>query len=222
VSRQTIDLIRAFPSTVELQAREAVRILSGRTIGPSDLFGVLVCGEPVEIPYRIANVIPDSADCLALPPVGRLILDCLYTRHHDGFERQRRLERVIGSAEPWVVPFVVQLIGEYVIEILDAIRENLGGLAASDPRRRPYAEFVAGNPDYVDLTAQRVTSYWDRYYRWRFPRTQERLSPNVSDYPGFQLIGLLRSLTVVPASTSGSARGFTAAPHRRNRPHLKR
>lgn len=49
----------------------------------------------------------------------------------------QRLERVIGVVEPWVAPFVVRLIGEYVDEIVLAIqrlllsRLNTGSVADS-------------------------------------------------------------------------------------------
>jgi hypothetical protein len=49
------------------------------------------------------------------------MLLCLGTRHHDGFVRQecvsRLLERHHGWAIPcWAIPYIVQLLGEYVME----------------------------------------------------------------------------------------------------------
>lgn len=41
------------------------------------------------------------------------------------------------------------------------------------------ASFVAANPDYWQLTKQRVTSYWNVYYRRSLKR---------SDYIGFKLV----------------------------------
>jgi len=44
--------------------------------------------------------------------------------------------------------------------------------------------FVAANPAFVDLTSSRVVSYWNCYYRERYPQ--------LGDYPGAQLISSLK------------------------------
>lgn len=46
---------------------------------------------------------------------------CLLSRHHDGHLRQRQIERLAGVSQSWVVLFLVQLCGEYVVEILQEI-----------------------------------------------------------------------------------------------------
>jgi len=60
-----------------------------------------------------------------------------------------------------VVPFVVQLLGEYVAEIAEVIEAHLGGLS-----RHLYAEFFRENPSFVALTQTRAMSYWNCYYRF--------------------------------------------------------
>ena len=123
-------------------------------------------------------------------PVGRPTLErdvyaCLYTRHHNGYVRQRHLRSIVGISHPWVVPFVVQLIGEYVLEIVADIREGLSDLdVPGSSQRAQYAVFVAANPGFLDLTSSRVVSYWNCYYRFEYPQ--------LSEYPGFQLISSLR------------------------------
>ena len=116
-----------------------------------------------------------------MPPVHNSIVDCLYTRHHDVRVRQRRLERILGLAEPWVAPFVVQLIGEYVLEILLVIRRRLLP-ALTDPASAlagVYGQFAAENATFVARTSARVVSYWDCNYRHRYP--------TFADYPGHAL-----------------------------------
>lgn len=137
---------------------------------------ITVNGEPVDIPYRIYNPVPPSD----LAPGGSQVavaIDCLYTRHHDGFVRQKSLQQVIASDQTWTIPFVVQLLGEYVIEICEDIRRY----AETDLPRRPemvrgLKSFAADNPDFIVLTQQRATSYWDAYYR--------RLHLHRDTYPG--------------------------------------
>ncbi|MGW7050030.1 hypothetical protein ACWGDT_46840 [Streptomyces avermitilis] len=57
----------------------------------------------------------------SLTVVQQAILHCLYSRHCDGLVRRRHREQIAGSDEPWVVPFVVQSAGEYVLEIMGSI-----------------------------------------------------------------------------------------------------
>jgi hypothetical protein len=119
----------------------------------------------VEIPYRIYNELPVTD----LAPEGSQVavaIDCLYTRHHDGYVRQRALRRLLTSEDLWTVPFVLQLLGEYVIEIC----EDIDRFAHGDLLRRPamirgFHSFAENNHDFITLTRQRATSYWECYYR---------------------------------------------------------
>jgi hypothetical protein len=61
--------------------------------------------------------------------------------------------------EPWVAPYLVQLLGEYVVEITRAIVESQG------VAKRHFAAFAGENPAFVALTRTRVISYWNAYQR---------------------------------------------------------
>ena len=109
---------------------------------------------------------------------------------------------MIESPLPWVVPYVVALIGEYVIEILVTIQDRLDLVAPDSPDRRRYGRFVIENPEFFERVTRRVTSYWNCYYRFDFPVARPR-DGRFATYPGFQLIDELRiaaadSLTGVP------------------------
>ncbi len=65
---------------------------------------------------------------MRLSSLQKELVDCLLTRHHNGYDRQSHLERIINSPNIWIPPFVVQLVGEYVIEILQIIDNNLRSL----------------------------------------------------------------------------------------------
>src|SRR6266566_3784631 len=106
--------------------------------------------------------------------------DCLFTRHHDGLVRQTHLARIIRSRNAWIPCFVVPLVGEYVVEILRVVHENLTHLETSI-----YADFLGSNPEFLNLTEQRVVSYWDCYYR----------SIKKNEYPGFLILDFLKSIT---------------------------
>jgi hypothetical protein len=181
------ELANAFPTVVR---KEALGMLARFPELPeraySDAFSVRVAGETVTIPVSVYND-PASIETLQLSGLQKELADCLLTRHHNGVVRQNYLERIICSENVWITPFVVQLIGEYVIEILNVIDSNLGNLNPS-----VYAQFVATNPEFMALTEQRVISYWNENYRrpvWGVEKFYER-----DEYVGFRLVRLLKSL----------------------------
>lgn len=55
----------------------------------------------------------------------------------------------------------MQLIGEYVIEILEIIYQNINHLNTS-----VYKKFLEQNPVFYKITRQRVQTYWNCYYRF--------------------------------------------------------
>ena len=136
-------------------------------------FIVRVQSERLSAPYRVyyeparlrATIQSSSKEVRALAL-------CLGTRHWDGFVREECIRQLVGEDHPWVVPFAVQLIGEYVLEIIQVVAAGLGRVNAV-----AYGEFVHENPDFMATTRRRVTSYWNCYYRSRFPEREA--------YPGF-------------------------------------
>jgi len=173
----------AFPAALNEAVSAAAALMPAAAHEPSESFAVQVGGERVEIPYRIYNPEPPLEVAYE---THRTVLACLSTRHHDGRVRQRHLGWILPQPQTWVVPFVVQLVGEYVVEIVLDIQTGLAELdVEGSPERRRYGAFVADNPAFVELTAQRVASYWDCYYRYRYPRR--------ADYPGFTLLSSLRA-----------------------------
>ncbi|WP_244140477.1 hypothetical protein [Burkholderia sp. BCC1047] len=139
---------------------------------------VIVRGESLNIPYRIHHDCDDTLFA-RLNEVQAAIYACVLTRHLDGHVRQRHIERLVTSSEPWIAPFVVHLSGEYVIEILATIEANLPFMDQS-----VYGAFFRDNPAFLSRTHDRMISYWDCYYRWRYKRTL--------DYVGFRIFERFR------------------------------
>jgi hypothetical protein len=174
----------AFPKSVAERVAAASAEIPASDLDPAGDFVVSVEGELLRIPYRIYNAEP-STQAVRLNGESAHVLACLYTRHHDGHVRQRHLREIVELTQPWIAPYVVQLIGEYVVEILIDIRNRLTGLDTEGaPQRVQYGAFVAENPEYMDLIAQRMISYWNCYYRHEYPK--------LSDYPGHQLVLALK------------------------------
>jgi hypothetical protein len=175
-------LIGAFPPSLAGQAGPLAdaMVLDGATLSPHS-FQVIVRPHTIAVPERLYF----EQDGLALARGGPAavsapvqystgdLASCLLTRHHIGYVRQHALNQVLLLREPWAVPFIVRLVGEYVIEIIEQIDEAFGGLSVEG-----LGAFVADNPAFIQLTRARVVSYWDCYYR-TVPR---------EDYVGFRLM----------------------------------
>ncbi|KQV48479.1 hypothetical protein ASC95_21355 [Pelomonas sp. Root1217] len=91
----------------------------------------------------------------------------LGTRHWDGYVREECVRQLFAVDRPWIVPFVVELIGEYVVEIVEVIAAAFPKMNAAQ-----FADFAMQNPKFMATTRRRATSYWDCYYRSCFPTLQ--------------------------------------------------
>jgi len=107
--------------------------------------------------------------------IQQTILACILTRHHNGYIRERYTKTILSSSEYWVMPFIIQLLGEYIVEILDLLLANFEHIHHLHIRR-----FIQENTTFWAKTKQRIDSYWDCYYKYDFPFR--------ADYSGFKLI----------------------------------
>ncbi len=166
----------AFPRYLEADVSAIFRILPApiHETSSDDIGLINVGADAVSIPARVYFSEPAAADMEVLSERQRLITRCLLSRHHDGHVRERMVKHVLGYDETWTVPFVVQLVGEYVLEIIRRIEDGL-----RPEHQEPYGAFLRDNADFWARTRQRVVSYWNCYYRHEFP---DRL-----DYPGMRL-----------------------------------
>jgi hypothetical protein len=182
-------LVAAFPTRLAGDVQSVLAAMPEARLAPMMPFEVEVQGETVAIPSRIHNEEPGADLERPLSGTQQVILHCLYSRHSDGRVRQRHLEQIVASGEPWVVPFVVQLAGEYVLEILEEISRGLPGLAVpGSAQRLLYGEFIARNPAFFEHTERRVVSYWSCYYRWKYGA--------FGTYPGCVLLEAFRAAVV--------------------------
>ncbi len=96
------------------------------------------------------------------------------------------VEKLLDSAvnEDWVIPYIVKLCDDYVVEIVEAIYERRANLPVALIR-----EFTGNNREFVQRCYQRMVSYWDCYYRHQVPRLQ--------DYVGYHLFQELLDVDIV-------------------------
>ncbi|MFI5527471.1 hypothetical protein ACIA8O_02835 [Kitasatospora sp. NPDC051853] len=178
-------LASAFPGELAAEAVGLIAVLPEARHRSDHTFTVLVGGEDLAIPDRIYRSELPSSEVVSLTERQRLMLHCLYTRHHDGRVRQRHLAPLLTATEPWVVPYTVQLTGEYVLEILTDLRDGYRELLVPGSRGSAvYGQFVVENPEFFARTERRLVSYWSAYHR--------RAYASFRGYPGGTALDLLR------------------------------
>ncbi|WP_321870685.1 hypothetical protein [Burkholderia ubonensis] len=165
-------IVTAFPEILRADASAVADRMQCPTMTLPG-WSVTVRGEALNLPYRIHH--EESEALLAdLSGVQAVIYACVLTRHTDGRVRQRQIERLTAESRDWIAPFIIQLCGEYVIEILDDVEQRVPRLD-----RDIYRAFIRENPAFYRKTRDRMVSYWDCYYRWLYKRKH--------DYVGFRL-----------------------------------
>src|SRR4051794_11961145 len=173
---QAPDFTEAFPASLLARVRAVVEATSlgspAQKRTQHDIGPITLNGQQLRIPARIYSPEPDWAIVRSLADVERSIAACLFTRHPDGRVRERALTHVPVSVESWAAPFIIQLLGEYVIELVERAASLIEGAPTAG-----YVAFARENPDFLRLTTQRATSYWNAYYRGRIPKR--------TDYPAF-------------------------------------
>ena len=175
------DLVKAFPSALR---DDALKLISALPEPPTTAgsFSVVVGKDEVWIPYRIYHD-PSQVDWTSLTQIQKELLACLLTRHHSGLVREEYLARILDCHHEWVPPFVVQLVGEYVIEIVRTIRNGVDRLD-----HETYRQFLIGNPVFYRTTKARVMSYWNCYHR----------EEHNEDYAAFQVLAFFDDLIAMP------------------------
>lgn len=147
---------------------------------------VLVGQERVTIPYRIYNPLPPARNVDRLRPTAVTIYRCVYSRHHDGRVREQHIRALVGNKELWVTPISsnrsVSMSSRYLSSSLTWSKVS----TSANPRTASLATFAATNPDFLQLTEQRATSYWNCYYRSEFSTRAE--------FPAIRALATIRRL----------------------------
>jgi len=180
MSIDTNIILRAFPITL---ANDIHVILDNIPLAPitasQEFFTVRIHSETLHIPHRIYCAAPDPALINELMPQQSKILCCLLTRHHSGYMRELYLKQLLlpGCCDVWIIPYVIRLLGEYVIEILQVINDNLHLIDTAMLRG-----FIKDNPEFIKTTESRVMSYWNEYYRLAHPRQDSYVGFKILNY----------------------------------------
>ncbi|WP_260928754.1 hypothetical protein [Novosphingobium sp. 9] len=203
-------LVAAFPATYEIPAQEAGAV-AAELFAPRQWteFISLRCGtETIAIPARLHFIRADDGPLSTNGSTNDeawLLLRALQTRSNDGFERQRATRDLLAAPQPWAAPFLLLLMGEYIVEILEDILN-----AMSPELEQMLRACIAENETFWATIKRRIASYWNVYYR-HAAGNQGRKHCLWADYPGFHLIRLLEARPfatragLLTASSTGSS-----------------
>ena len=165
-------MLAAFPEALGADARRACDGLASARHPTGDRLiqdsyqrrwgRVIVDRDEVKIPYRhYQDPTAPVAD-----PDAELVRQAWLTRSSRGEVRQQAVQALLRAPASWHVPYVLQLCGEYVIEIGLDIAEYASASLQRDPLMLDaYRRFWRDNPEFVALTYARAASYWDAYCR---------------------------------------------------------
>lgn len=191
-------LLKAFPRTLKKDVEcvldilpfdvNNVKLSGGQTHKVENLIHpdtqtVNLDGELLTIPYRIYFNEPEIEKEQTLTTRQKSILNCIFLRHHNGYLRQSRLEK-IENGEYWLTPFTFQLLGEYVLEIIEVLDNQI-----DDNSLENYKRFANENPKYYQQTESRMISYWNEYYRRKFPKLKLYIGRIIFDQLQTKVIG---------------------------------
>ncbi|HMS21617.1 hypothetical protein [uncultured Sphingorhabdus sp.] len=167
-------LAAAFPASFKSDAIVAAQVVVDMLAAKqwTGRYQLASGGGATLIPSRLRFDI-EHFDEAALTSEQVLMVRALLTKSTDGFIRQRAAQSLLLKPTHLVFPFIVGLLGEYVIEILHDINAALPNF---DPE--VVRSFIIENPAYYRLTKDRIASYWNCYYRQTVTRRQ---------YVGFQV-----------------------------------
>jgi hypothetical protein len=177
---------QAFPASMNPAVAQVAEVLNDQH--PRRWREVFVDGELLRIPDRIYESAPPMELIATYEADARLMAHCALTRHHDGYVRQAHLQQIIDVDRSWVAPYVLALLGEYVLEIVHDVHAGLREVAAPGSwQRARYVRCARENPGFMELNRQRAMSYWDCYHRGRY-RT-------FADYPAAQTLEMLQEVS---------------------------
>lgn len=167
-------------NTVTVYNNEGV---AGSSLIHRSKYAVRFNNDILSISYRIYFNEPDPIAVRKLTETQRKILNCIYLKHHNGYIRQHQLEALAGLNEDWLIPHTLDLLGDYVLEILQILDRVI-----TDDNILYYRAFIKDNPKYWQRIVSRMTSYWNRYYRWDGVGNRKGAFPDFANYPGKQIV----------------------------------
>lgn len=122
----------------------------------------------IRFPYRMYYIDISDEVIKNLSERQKMILHCIYSRSCDGFVRQKHLHSLLSrDYEDWAIPYIVKICDEYVVEILEMTYDILKEQDTERVKRFCLENILSFSKSY-----NRMTSYWNEYYRYRYTNFQ--------------------------------------------------
>jgi len=176
-------MLGAFPTELESDIESIFTLVKLKTeLYTNSIFEVSVDGNTLIIPERIYYQNLDENELACLSTTQQQILDCFFTRHHNGYVRQEKLNRIFarGKIDTWVIPYLIKLLGEYIVEIIGDIYKNIDLIDEVGLKN-----FIKSNQSFILTTEGRIASYWGEYYQRDYKK---------EEYVGFKIKKHIQSL----------------------------
>lgn len=177
-------LLNAFPELLRQDVEIVMNFFSEKDLSHTFLSEqeIILDGQKLIVPGRVYFDDPNKITEKHLTFTQQTILNCIYLRHHNGFVRQQKLEKLIGNTDDYfVIPYIFQLLWEYVMEILEVAHKHINHRTINK-----YLKFFSENPRYRQQTESRMISYWNVYYR------KYRKYEKLDDYIGWKIFDQIR------------------------------
>lgn len=161
-------LIDAFPKQLKDDVEFVIEQISldsccksGKLVTSQNVSWELKNGECICFPYRI-YFIDKMADCGEIfTPTQEIIYHCIFSRSCDGYVREKHISALLEAETPdWVIPYILKICEEYVLNILDMVYSKL-----SETDTSAYKEICRLNLGQFVKGHDRMISYWNEYYR---------------------------------------------------------
>lgn len=124
----------------------------------------LLNGEAINFPYRIyyLDIYENISEFFSFEQ--KMIYHAIFTRSCNGFIREKHLKAILSVSYPdWIIPYIVKLSDEYVIEILEDIYEKI--YKKDIEKLKIFCELNLVN---FLISYDRMISYWNVYYRNKY------------------------------------------------------
>lgn len=181
----------AFPNDLSEPVGRVAQVLGvSLKLKPSKPFVVTCEGEALRIRYRIHHTALSLDVFAQLKTDEQLIAACWFTRHYDGHIREQFLRKLPVFNRSWVIAYVVALCGEYVVEMLEYIWSSRDLFDEAE-----LGAWLFENQLLYQRIRSRMISYWDCYYRSKYP--------HLRDYVGRHLIHFFDNRLTVHTRTTG-------------------
>lgn len=175
---------QAFPPEIAAENLEIIESLAASAVFNSwrDPIDVLFEGGKLLLPSRLYYSVEQVDAAIGGSGDGVLVAACLGSRCDDGFLRQRSIEALLREPRPWSVPYLVEAVGEHVLEILQALDGQI-----PEELRPHLADYLVANESRFLYRCRQCVSYWNQFDRYRY----DGLYPDWNDYPGARIIATL-------------------------------